>query len=128
MSAIENGNRQEIEDAKVHANEGHEGDDGEGSHRDGFTGGARDADNALQFLDRDAATEKFAEDTESFGDDIAGLQSGGLDGFDWLNGSIGQVHFWRDTNLIVLLRRIGGALLGRDGEGKKLALALHFKL
>ena len=68
VATIEDGDGEKIEDAEIDADEGHETDDSVGALGDGLSGGAGDADNALQLLDGDAAADKFADNANGLGD------------------------------------------------------------
>ncbi len=124
VTTIENGDGEKIENAKIHADESHKGDDGVGALRNGFTGGARDTDDALELFDGDSATEKLADHVDGLRDESRSLQARGFEGFDRANAFIGEREFALDANLIILFSAFGHALLRSDGEGELLSLAI----
>src|SRR5260370_20973996 len=59
VASVEDGNGKKIEDAEIDADERHQRDNCEGALRNGFAGGAGDADYALELFDGDTAAEEF---------------------------------------------------------------------
>src|ERR1700756_2603961 len=72
LAAIENRNRQQIENAQVDADESHQRNNLRRSAVHCIAGNLRDADHALQLLDRGASAEQFSNDSKSLGKVIAG--------------------------------------------------------
>ena len=70
------------------------------SFGNGFTGGAGDADDALELLDGDAPAEKFAEDADGVFDDFVGARTGFGDGERESGVFVGERRFGSDADLI----------------------------
>ena len=128
VAAIEDGDGQEIEDAKIDADENHEGNDGEGALGDGLTSGARNADDALELLDGDAAAEEFADHIDGLGDERGSLQASGLEGLERTDAIIREREFALNADLVVLFSAFGHTALGSDGESDLLAFAIYLEL
>src|ERR1700741_3643036 len=67
LTTVENRDRQQIEDAQVDADEGHQRNDLRRSSVYCVAGDLRDADHALQLLDRGAPAEQFSNDSKRLG-------------------------------------------------------------
>jgi hypothetical protein len=126
MATIENRNGQKVQDAEVHADEGHEKDSGGGAQRDSFTGCARDANNALKVFNGNATTEKFSDDAKSVGNESASLCKTFSKGIDKAEGFVGNFNVGTDADLIDLVASLGGSDFGSDGKGDQLTVAGNF--
>jgi len=123
-AAVEWGDGQEIEDAEVERDEGHEFYERPDAHLGGDIDLLGDADGAAHLLDGDVAGEEAVEDAEdelgALAIVLVGLDEGGADGEaldvdGWLGGLEAEAELRRSTAV---------HLLRRDGDGDGLALAL----
>jgi len=128
VSSIKNRDREKIQDAKVDANEGHEQDRGGGAEGDGFTRGARNANHALQILNRNATTEKSRNDAYGIGNESTGLCEPLLEGIDDAERFVRNLNIRADSNLVDLVAGLGGTDFGSDGKCDGLAVAGNFHL
>src|SRR5579862_6633711 len=121
LAAIQNGNREQVEDAQIDTDESHEQDDLRRAATDGFARNLSDPDHALQLLYRGFAAEEPANDAHGLREEVAGLSQSKFAGLSERGPFVINLILIDDADLPVGFFDF----FGRDRDGKLLVFALH---